>query len=163
MKVSVGHRVWDIIRRNAKEHLILIAVCAVFFAFYRNLSGETTATIILCVMVVWVIIMVLCSLGTAKILQHERNYTLTKKRAVGYSFLVASPIYAAWALLSLMPIVQYEGWLLTGLPICIFSFVSLIPLSGKWKEMRTCFWLTQSAIYLVLMISGQAIVHDLVI
>ena len=156
-------RVLDWIRQHAKEHILLIAICALFFAFYRNLSGTTVALILVLVMAVWVIIMSLCSIGTAKMLQHERTHTLTKKRIVGYSFLVALPIYVAWAFFSLIPIVQYEVWLLTGFPICIFSCVALISLGEKWREMRFWFWITQAAIYLFLLVSGQIILQGTVV
>ncbi|MBQ8311329.1 MAG: hypothetical protein IJX80_10005 [Clostridia bacterium] len=97
-----------------------------------------------------------------KIAQYERSCTLCFQRTFGYSFLVAMPIYFLWLLLSLIPIVYYEIWFLTGLPLCICTGFTLVSISEKWRGWRILFWGIQIAIYLILTVTGQLICRIIV-
>ena len=155
-------RFLNLIKQNLKVHVCLFAICALFFAFYREVSGRITAIIVLTVLISYAVIMALCTLGTTRILQYERAGTLTRRRAIGYSFLVAAPVYFFWMLFSLIPIIRYEIWMLTGFPLCVVTFFTLVPVAERWHKMRLLFWLIQIGIYLTFLLLGQQVIEFLI-
>ena len=152
---------WKILFGNVgmfiKENISLAIICVLLFLFYKEIWGSFAACIIVLMLLLYSVVMLLCSFGMTKIAQHERSGTICFRIVFGYSFLVAMPIYFLWALFSLVPIVQSELWLLTGLPLCLCTGLTLASISEKWVARRTLFWTIQIAIYLTLTVAGQLI------
>ncbi len=146
------------IKTFMKEHIMMALICVAFFAVYKELSGALFTILILTFMVLYATANVLCHYGMSKFLQHEKNNTVTQKRLVGYSFLISMPIYFLWLVFSLIPIIQYEIWMLTGLPLVIVTGLTLFSISDRWREKKVLFWSIQLAIYLCLLIGGQCLV-----
>ena len=152
-------RVLEYLQRNVNDYICLTACCVLFFVFYWNVSGAMAAEILIAICLFYVAVMALSAIGLAKITQHERHCTLTHRRAVGYSFLVSSPIYFSWMLVSVIPVLQYEVWLLIGFPICVISFLTMTTIAKRWKKGKAWFWIIQIGIYLAIFVSGQVITH----
>ena len=152
-------RFWDYLQRNVKDYICLAACCVLFFVFYWKVSGAIAAELLVAICLSYVAVMAVCAIGLAKITRHERQCTLTHKRVVGYSFLVSAPIYFSWMLVSVIPVLQYEVWLLIGFPICVISFLTMTTVAKRWKQGKTWFWIIQIGIYLTIFVSGQWIMY----
>ena len=146
------------LKEFVKEHISMVLICIIFFVVYREFSGATVALAILSFLVLYAISNGLCYYGMTKYLQHEKSNTVTGKRLVGYSFLIGMPIYFLWFVFSLIPIVEYELWLLTGLPLVIVTGFTLSSISDRWEEKKIWFWVIQIVIYLFLLIGEQFLV-----
>lgn len=144
-----------------KEHIIMALVCVMFFWAYKDLTNDILILAILIFSVLYVTVMAVCHFGLSKFTQHERNHTVTRKRLVGYSFLIAMPIYFLWLFFSLIPIIQYELWLLTGLPLMVITGLTLCSIADRWKGNLILFWSIQIGIYLFLLVGGQLAVRYL--
>ena len=150
---------WQHFKMFAKEHICLVAMCIMFFLFYRELAGGWLTLIILAFLIVYVAAMALCAFGLTQFMQHEKSHTLTKRRIFWFSAFVATPIYFLWLVFSLIPIIQYEIWMLTGLPLVIVTGLTLASLADRWKGRRCFFWSLQIFIYICLLVGGQLMVH----
>ena len=148
-------RFWEYLQRNVRDYACLIACSILFFAFYWRVSGTVAAEFLIAICLLYVMVMALCAIGLAKIMRHESYCTLTHKRVVGYSFLISTPIYFSWMLVSVIPVLQYEVWLLIGFPICVISFLTMTTVAKRWKKGKAWFWSTQAIIYLVILLTGQ--------
>ena len=146
------------IKTFMKEHIMMALICVIFFTVYKELSGPLFALLLLAFMVLYATASAICHYGMTKFLRHEKNNTVTQKRLVGYSFLIGMPIYFLWFVFSLIPIIQYELWLMTGLPLVIVTGFTLFSISDRWKEKKILFWGGQILIYLCLLIGGQCLV-----
>ena len=142
-----------------KENICLAALCILFFLCYREIAGAWLTLIMLAIFVSYFFVMALGAIGLTKFTQHERSHTLTTRRLFHYSIFAAMPIYFLWLLFSLIPIVQYEVWLLTGLPLVIVTGFTLVSIADRWKGKLAFYWSLQVSIYLCLLIGGQLIVN----
>ncbi|MBQ3014642.1 MAG: hypothetical protein IJD75_05865 [Clostridia bacterium] len=142
-----------------KENICLTVLCIVFFLFYRELAGAWLTLIMLAIFVSYFFVMAVGTIGLTKFIQHERSHTLTTRRLFCFSILAAMPIYFLWLVFSLIPIVQYEVWLLIGLPIVIVTAFTLASIADRWKGKLAFYWSLQVAIYLCLLLGGQLIVN----
>ena len=82
--------------------------------------------------------------------------TLTEKQTMLLSLQNGMLIYWYWGLVSLIPITNYAGWFIVGLPVTILSSIPLKELARQNKRTRL-YWLLQLAIYLCLFACGQAL------
>ena len=136
----------------------MVLICVVFFVVYRECAGAMVTLVILAFLVLYATANGICYYGMTKYLQHEKNNTVTGKRVVGYSFLIGMPIYFLWLVFSLIPIVEYELWLLTALPLVLVTGLTLSSISDRWEEKKVVCWVIQLVIYLCLLIGGQCLV-----
>lgn len=147
------------IRMFIKEHIMMALICVTFFVVYRELAGALLTLLILAFLILYATANALCHYGMTKFLQHEKSNTVTQKRLVGYSFLIGMPIYFLWFVFSLIPIIQYEVWMLTGLPVVIVTGLTLFSIADRWKGKKAVYWSIQLFIYLSLLIGGQLLIH----
>ena len=147
------------IKMFIKEHIMMALICVTFFAVYRELAGALLTLLILAFLILYATANALCHYGMTKFLQHEKNNTVTQKRLVGYSFLIGMPIYFLWFIFSLIPIIQYEVWMLTGLPVVIVTGFTLFSIADRWRDTKALFWVIQLFIYLSLLIGGQLLIN----
>ena len=147
------------LRMFLKEHITMALICVLFFMVYKDLTNHGLILLILAFAILYASAMAVCHYGLSKFTRHEKNYTVTQKRMVGYSFLIAMPFYFLWLVLSLIPMIQYELWLMTGLPLVIVTGFTLNSIADRWSGKRVLFWSIQTGIYLSLLIGGQLIVR----
>ena len=153
--------VLESIRMFLKEHITMALICVLFFMVYKDLTNHGLILLILAFAVLYATVMAVCHYGLSKFTQYEKNHTVTPQRLVGYSFLIAMPIYFLWLVFSLIPMIQYELWLMTGLPLVIVTGFTLHSIADRWVGKRALFWSIQIGIYLSLLIGGQLIVMPL--
>ena len=136
-------------------------ICVLFFMVYKDLTNRGLILLILAFAILYASVMAVCHYGLSKFTRHEKNHTVTPKRLVGYSFLIAMPIYFLWLVFSLIPMIQYEMWLITGFPLVIVTGFTLNSIADRWSGKRVLFWSIQIGIYLSLLIGGQLIVRSM--
>ena len=102
--------VLESIRMFLKEHITMALICVLFFMVYKDLTNHGLILLILAFAVLYATVMAVCHYGLSKFTQYEKNHTVTPQRLVGYSFLIAMPIYFLWLVFSLIPMIQYELW-----------------------------------------------------
>jgi len=66
-----------------------------------------------------------------------------------------------WLAFSVIPIAHYAVWLLTGLPLCIVTGLTLSEIADRWNEKRPLYWAIQIVIYLALLFIGQWSIQQL--
>ena len=86
--------------------------------------------------------------------------TLTEKQTMLLSMQNGMLIYWSWGLVSLIPITNYAGWFIVGLPVTILSSIPLKELA-KQNKRAWLYWLIQLAIYVILFLIGQVITLSL--
>ena len=86
--------------------------------------------------------------------------TLTEKQTMLLSLQNGMLIYWYWGLVSLIPITNYAGWFIVGLPVTILSSIPLKELA-KQNKRAWLYWLLQLAIYVILFLIGQVITLSL--
>lgn len=144
---------------SMKEHISMAIVCVMLYFLFRNMASTLVLTVILAFIVLYGTSMAICYYGMAKLEKHRRSGSVTPKRLFGFSILIAMPIYYLWMVVSLIPIVQYEIWLLTGLPLVIITGLTLSSIVEHWREKKALFWLFQAAVYLGMLCGGQLVIH----
>ena len=144
-----------------KEHICLVFICVVFYAFYRNIVGAASVVIcaILAFAIVYGSIITLCWFGMNRFMQHIRGNTLTPKRRFWLSLLVGLPVYFIWLLLSLIPVTRLELWVMIAPPILLLTAGTLATISEYWTGKRIPFWGLQFGIAIILMAGGQVTVN----
>jgi len=149
-------------RRFIKEHILFSILCVILFFVYRQIIGVFATLLVLGFLVLYGSAMAACHFAMAKLNQLQKYDKLTQKSLFGLSLLIASPIYLLWLVFSLIPILSYEIWLITGLPITGIAVLALHSIAEQWeKPRRFIFWLLQLVIYLCLLFAGQGIVSQL--
>ncbi len=144
---------------SMKEHISMAIVCVMLYFLFRNMASTLVLAVILAFIVLYGTSMAICYYGMAKLEKHQRSGSVSPKRLFGFSVLIAMPIYYLWAVVSLIPIVQYEIWLLTGLPLVIITGLTLSSIAEHWRENRVWFWLFQVGVYLCMLCGGQGVIH----
>ena len=139
-----------------KKLLFELLPYAIVFFFYRQLVGWTVALALSVVLATYAAAMVISAFGTKRMLAYERSEALTNKRLILCTLAVASPIYFLWIILSIIPIVNYNIWFLTGFPVAVISAFPLIAISGHYsKRWRVLFYLLHVLLYIFLLTVGQ--------
>lgn len=159
MKHNRLERFLSFLGRFAKEHISMALVCVLLFFFYRNMVGDFVILIVLAFLVLYGTAMAACYFGMIKLEKHQRSGSVTGKRVFGLSILISMPIYYLWMVVSLIPIVRYELWLLTGLPLVIITGTTLFSVVDHWRENKAWFWLFQVGVYLCMLLGGQLVIH----
>ncbi len=144
-----------------KEHICVAIFCVLFFVFYRNVSGLVPAILFLVFILLYGTSIAICDFGMSKLKGWERTYALTPKRLYGLSFLIGAPVYFLWFAFSIIPIAHYAVWLLTGLPLCIVTGLTLSEIADRWNQRKPLYWGIQVAIYLALLFIGQWSIQQL--
>ena len=144
------------IRQFIKEHILFAVLSVVIFAVYQKIIGAFATLLLLAFLLLYSGAMTLCWFASSKLNQLEKSGRVTKKSLLGLSILMASPIYLVWSIFSLIPILSYEAWLITGLPTTAFTALTLHSIATYWeKPWRFAFWLIQLVIYVCLLFAGQ--------
>ena len=146
---------WDSVKDFARRCAVGLVPYAALFICYKNLTDIPTIAALAVFLALYSCAMTLCRLGEVKIIAYDRTNTLTAKRLLGASMLVGTPIYLFWALFSLIPIISYEIWLITGFPVVIVSTFAFGSVAEYWKKRKPLFWLMQTAIYILCFTVGQ--------
>ncbi len=147
---------WDSVKDFARRCAVGLVPYAVLFICYKNLTDTPTIAAIAIFLALYSGAMAVCRLGEVKLAAYYRSNTFTAKRLFVASSLVAAPIYLFWALFSLLPIMSYEIWLITGFPVVIVSALAFGSVAEYWGRRKPLFWLMQTAIYIVCFAVGQA-------
>ncbi len=146
---------WDSVKDFARRCIVGLVPYAVLFICYKNLTDIPTMAAIAIFMALYSGAMAVCRLGEIKLVTYYRSNTFTAKRLFGVSVLVAAPIYLFWVLFSLIPIMSYEIWLITGFPVVIVSALAFGSVAEYWGKRKPLFWFIQTAIYIVCFAVGQ--------
>ncbi|MBO5295335.1 MAG: hypothetical protein J6B71_08860 [Clostridia bacterium] len=146
-------------RRFIKEHILFAILSVIVFLFYRQIIGEFATLVVLCILFAYGSAMAACHFAMTKLDRLEKTDSVTTKSLFELSPIIASPIYLLWLIFSLIPILSYEVWLITGLPITGIAVLALQSIAEHWeKPWRVVFWLMQILIYLCLLFAGQSVV-----
>ena len=159
MKSNRLEKLLDFLGRFAKEHISMALACVLLFSFYRDMVGDFVLLIVLVFLVLYGTAMAVCYFGMTKLEKHQRSGSVTGKRVFGLSILISMPIYYLWMVVSLIPIVRYELWLLTGLPLVIITGTTLFSVVDHWRENKAWFWLFQVGVYLCMLLGGQLVIR----
>ena len=158
-------RISELIERYVKpfirDHVCVAIFSVMFFVFYKNTMGFLPTILFIGFLILYATAIAVCEFGMSKLLGCERSGTLTPERVYGLSFLIGTPVYLLWLAYSLIPIVHYVIWFLTGLPLCVMSALNLFEIADYWRGRKILFWSIQAAIYLVLTVVGQWSIHQL--
>ena len=147
------------IRQFIKEHILFAVISVVIFVVYRKIIGAFATLLLLAFLLIYSGTMTLCWFAMSRLEQLEKNGRVSQKTLLGLSFLIASPIYLIWLIISLIPILSWEVWLITGLPITVIAVFSLFSIAEHWqKTQRFIFWMVQVVVYLCLLCAGQSVV-----
>ena len=144
-----------------KEHIAMALICVLFFLAYKDLTNQALILAFLTLAVLYATAITVCHYGMAKLLQYEKSGALTFKGTVKYSVLIGMPVYFLWFSFSLIPIPQYEVWLLVGAPLMLFTGLTLAPIADYWKGKRFLFWSIHVVIYVCFLVGGQLAVRSL--
>ena len=98
--------------------------------------------------------MVVSEFAERKLLYLEKQNKITAKKLFYLSAMILCPIYLFWFLFSVIPILSYEVWLITGFPIILVSCIPLHTLADHWKK-TAVFWLLQLLVYGCCLAIGQ--------
>lgn len=156
-----GQFIKDFFKLFIKEHVCVVAFAVLFFSFYKNVTGIVPTLIFLAFMILYATSIAICDFGMSKLKGYEKTYTLTQKRLYKLSFLVGAPVYFLWFAFSIIPITHYAVWLLTGLPLCIVTGLTLFEIASCWNQKKLLYWGIQVIIYLALLFIGQWSIHQL--
>ncbi len=146
--------------RFFKDNFVVTLSYVLFFIMFRVFVGGYAALVVTVTLLIYSTSMVACEYGMLKLNYYERFGTVTRKRLFFYSILIATPIYFVWLLISVIPIPQYEVWLITAFPACFFCFIPLQTLSEHWnRELKKWFWIIQLVAYVFCFAVGQLVCH----
>ena len=151
----------DFLKPFIKEHICAATFSVLFFAFYKNVAGLVPTLIFLSFIILYATSIAICDFGMSKLKGYEKAYTLTRKRLYKLSFLIGTPVYFLWFVFSIIPIAHYAVWLLTGLPLCIVTGLTLSEIADRWNQRKFLYWGIQASIYLALLFIGQWSIHQL--
>ena len=152
-------RICEYISKNILAWLTYALCVTVFVVFYREIVGINGTAILIAIFVSYGFCMILNFVGLQKFVKNEKAGTLTFKKIFGLTFLILSPIYWCWIILSIVPISTYEVWFITGFPISIISFLPIKEVAEYWKDKKTAFWMLQVSIYLLFLVTEQAFIR----
>lgn len=147
---------WDCVKDFARRCVLGLLPYAALFICYKNLTDIPTMAALAVFLTLYSGAMALCSIGEIKIAAYYRSGALTAKRLLGASLLAAAPIYLFWVLFSIIPIMSYEIWLITGFPIVLVSAFAFGSVAEYWGKRKPLFWLMQTAVYIVCFAVGNA-------
>ncbi len=149
-------RTLEDIRENPRR-----AICTAFFfllwlIIFWSISGIGTAIITIILFFTYSTAMDIGKKAKRKYNELAPTGTLTERQTMLLSLQNGMLIYWYWGLISLIPITNYTGWLIIGLPVTILSSIPLKELARQNQRMWI-YWLFQLAIYLGLFAVGQAL------
>ena len=147
------------IRQNGILIAVYILLFILFYNAYSEIVGEYVTLVIVVLFFSYTVCMAISHRAMSEILKHERTFTLTFEIVAKQSFQIGLPIYWLWFLFSLIPIPDYEIWLITGLPVTVLGAMPLESVADYWRgKWKVIFWAANILIYLILLITGQVLI-----
>jgi len=139
-----------------KRNILLWLLYVLLFIIFRRVMGASPALLLIVFFGVYGVSMAINEYGHVMLAVYERTDRLTPKRLMLLSFFILTPTYLFWLLLSVIPIPQYEAWLLTGLPITLISSLYIYGFYDYWRHRLKKYFLgLQLLIYIFCFVIGQ--------
>ena len=141
-----------------KRNILLWLLYVLLFIIFRRIMGASPAILLIVFFAVYGLSMAINEYGHIVLSAYERANKLTPKNLLKFSLFILIPTYLFWILLSVIPIFQFEVWLITGLPIVLLSSLYVYGFYDYWKHMlKKSFLGLQLLIYVCCFVIGQVV------
>ena len=141
---------------NIRKYIFEGFLYIFLYICYQKIIGGNAVLILTVFLVLYGGTMAISDYAKKKLICLEKQNNITSKKLFYFSILILCPIYLFWFLISIIPIISYEMWFVTGFPMVLLCSIPCYVLSEYWKYVsKIFFWGLQLSIYICCFIVGQ--------
>ena len=142
--------------QNIRKYILEGFLYFFLYVCYQKIIGANGALILTVFLVLYGATITISNFAKEKLIFLERQNNVTPKKLFYFSIFILCPIYLFWLLISVIPIISYEAWFITGFPIMVVCSIPCYVVSEYWKSAsKIFFWLLQLSVYSCCFILGQ--------